>query len=85
MIIYLRDKSEIYISQERGEKLKEALVKGTAPEFIAIDDELIRRDFIVRIKNGGKKYIEKQIAEKDYRGEYSPELQKLRDRFSLKK
>lgn len=53
MIVTLRDRSELHISDERGEKLKSALINGTAPEYIAIDGTIVRKDFIVKLKTGG--------------------------------
>lgn len=55
MIITLQDRSEIYVSKERGEVLKNALIDGTAPEYIAIgEDTVIRKSFIVKLTAGGQ-------------------------------
>lgn len=55
MIITLQDRSEIYVSKERGEVLKNALIDGTAPEYIAIgNDTVIRKSFIVKLTAGGQ-------------------------------
>lgn len=55
MIIKLQDGSETYVSKERGDKLKNALIDGTAPEYIAIgEDVVIRKTFIVKLTAGGQ-------------------------------
>lgn len=85
MIIKLQDGSEIYVSKERGDKLKDALIDGTAPDYIAIgEDTVIRKTFIVKLTAGGRppERIEPshQIEAPDNRGTVSREkIESIKD------
>lgn len=53
MIITLKNKREIYLSKERGEKLKELLASENVPEFIVIDQIMVSKTMIAMIEPGG--------------------------------
>lgn len=53
MIITLKNKREIYLSKERGEKLKELLASDNVPEFIVIDQIMVSKTMIAMIEPGG--------------------------------
>lgn len=50
--IILRDRSEINVDNDKGETLKRALIEGNLPEYVSINNEMIRGDHIVRVKGG---------------------------------
>lgn len=56
MKITLRDMTSIEITNDRGEKLKQALSGNSAPEYIEINNTLVRKDFIVKLEPSA--YIE---------------------------
>ena len=47
--IILRDRSEINVDNDKGETLKRALIEGNLPEYVSINNEMIRGDHIVRV------------------------------------
>jgi len=53
MIITLKNKREIYLNKERGEKLKELLASENVPEFIVIDQIMVSKTMIAMIEPGG--------------------------------
>lgn len=53
MIITLKDKTEIYVTKEQGNKIEEALINGTAPDFIKLSEITFRTDWIVKLEQGG--------------------------------
>lgn len=53
MIITLKNKKEIYLNKERGEKLKELLASENVPEFIVIDQIMVSKTMIAMIEPGG--------------------------------
>lgn len=71
MIIKLRDKTEIVVSKERGEKLSDLLISGECPDFIQIDYITISKNEIAQIKPGGipERLSDNLIEKGDYRND----------------
>jgi hypothetical protein len=71
MIIRLRDKTELTVSKEKGEKLSDLLMSGNCPDFIQINEFTIARSEITMIKPGGEYILAgtKLIEKGDYRND----------------
>jgi hypothetical protein len=81
MRLVLFDKSEMIISKEQADKIKQLIENGC--QWIDINGELLRPNAIIAIRQGGRVETPyKQISPPDYRGVYSPAKEKLRQKFN---
>lgn len=78
MIIKLKDGTEINVTTERAEAVKDAIERGVVG--IELDDKWFRSDWVATIMPGGtpKPQQDNLLEAPDYRGQYSPAKEKLR-------
>lgn len=78
MIVHLKDRTQVIVTTEEADKIKQALDNGAVS--IELGDRWFRADWIASIMPGGavEKPIELRIEAPDNRGEYSPAKEKLR-------
>ena len=53
MIVTLRDRTEIYLNAEQGQRLEMALLDPETPDYIKLGKTTVRKDFIVKLQEGG--------------------------------
>jgi predicted ATP-grasp superfamily ATP-dependent carboligase len=86
MIIQLRDRTEIVVTKEQAEKVKQAIQNDA--KGIEIASEWFRADYVVRIKSGGEKITplatNRQIEAPDHRGQQSEAKERLRSMLKEK-
>jgi len=82
MRLVLFDKSEMVISKEQADKIKQLIENGC--QWIDINGELLRPNAIIAIRQGGRVETPNSglISPPDYRGVYSPAKEKLRQKFN---
>lgn len=87
MILVLFDRSEVMVSKEQADKIKQMIKNGA--EWIEIKGNMYKASAIMIIKQGGYTEADKipehlRIDPKDYRGEYSEAKEKLKKRWTIK-
>jgi hypothetical protein len=89
MIVTLKDRTKIYVSEEKGERLKQALLDPETPDYLQLNDTFIRKEFIVMVEPGGTDPAsqiknDKQIAAPDYRGTANETIDRVRRELQKK-
>jgi hypothetical protein len=86
MTLTLRDRTEITLSREKGERLKEILLSDNRPEYIELDHLLVRVDQITKLDSttASSEPINKQLSAPDYRGTANETIQRVRKKLQEK-